>query len=90
MQEIKEVIYRIFQERFEMDVTKLGPEGCDKHLLGREIGLAPRDLLYLYFDLEKEYNITFPQEEVAAGKFSTINNITELVVGQLQKMEVAG
>lgn len=90
MEDIKQVIFRICRERFELDFEKMGPEAWDKHFLGREIGLAPRDLLYLFFDLEKEYHITFPEEEVAAGKFNTINNVAHLVAGQLQAAATAG
>lgn len=60
----------------------------DNHLLGKELGLQARDLLYIHADVEERFNIKLSQEEIAAGKFSTFNNIYKIICKQLNKKEM--
>jgi acyl carrier protein len=83
--DIYEKIQHIFSDRFEMDIEAIGRENFDKHLLGSVFRLAPRDLIYIYLDIERILRISLPDEDVAAGGLGTIDNILELVNCQLQK-----
>ncbi|MCX7921763.1 MAG: peptide maturation system acyl carrier-related protein [Clostridia bacterium] len=69
----------VFKNRFDLDIAALGEEALDRELLGAEIRFAPRDLLYLFFDIEKNFDITIPQEAIISGKFNTFNNIVEII-----------
>jgi acyl carrier protein len=53
--------------------------------LGKEWGLAPRDLLYLFFDIENEFGISIPEEAIEKGKFDTINNIAGIISLKIEK-----
>lgn len=75
----------IFKSRFELDIEEKGDIFKDKHLLGTDIKLNARYLVYLYFDIEKAFGITLPDEDIAEGKFSTFNNIAQIICKQLQK-----
>ncbi|WP_313563152.1 peptide maturation system acyl carrier-related protein [Ruminiclostridium cellobioparum] len=75
----------IFKERFNIDVDQKESTFFDRNLLYKEIGLEARDLLYLFFDIEKEYNITIPEEVIVDGKFNTFNKIVEIIHNQLKK-----
>jgi len=77
----------IFTQRFNIDVEQQEGTLLDKHLLGGDIRLNARDLIYLYFDIEKEFGITLPEEDIAEGKFNTFNNIVEIIYNQLQKKD---
>jgi len=77
----------IFVQRFNIDMEQQEGILLDKHLLGMDIGLEARDLIYLYFDIEKEFDITLPDEDIAEGKFTTFNNIAEIIYNQLQKKD---
>lgn len=74
-----EKVNRIFLNRFHINIDQKDATFLDKQLLGYDWGFNARDLLYLYFDLEKECNIKIPQEFIIQGKFKTINNIIELL-----------
>ncbi len=86
---IYERLKNIFSTRFELDLGLVAREDFDKHLLGSEFRLAPRDLVYLYLDIEKYFGISIPDEDVAMGGLSTINNIIEMVYHQINKKEEA-
>jgi acyl carrier protein len=86
----KEDIYiklsRIFSDRFEIDLKAVPEENFYKHLLGSEFRLAPRDLIYIYLDIEKEFGIAIPDEDIATGGLSTINRMIEIIERQLDIM----
>ena len=69
----------IFFELFNIDLEEVENNYLDEELLGENIGFYPRNLLYLYFEIEKKFNIIIPQENVADGKFNTINNIINII-----------
>lgn len=75
----------IFMNRFNINLCNTDVEELDANLLGKEFNLQPRDLLYLYCDIENIFGITIPQQEVAVGKFNTYNNIYEIIYNQLIK-----
>jgi peptide maturation system acyl carrier-related protein len=81
--EIRTRLNEIFKARFNLDLESSGEGILDSHLLGKEIHLAPRDLLYLLVDIEKEFAIIIPEQEVVSGKFNSINNIIGIIASQL-------
>ena len=87
MNQVESDLLRIIKSRFNIDFKDLGREYFCKDLLDREIGLAARDLLYIYFDIIKEFNITIPEEDILQGKFSTINGLIDIVVKQMSGLK---
>ncbi len=45
---IKEDLIKIFINRFDIDFNKLGKDSFSENLLGKELKLSARDLLYVY------------------------------------------
>ena len=86
---IKEDLIKIFIKRFNIDLNKLGKDSFSKNLLGKELNLYARDLLYIYFDAMNEFNITIPQEDIAQGKFSTFDGIFEIILKQMKQKEMS-
>ncbi len=84
MEDIKKRLDGIFKKRFGVDIGAMKEEFKDKKLLGREIGMPPRDLLYLFFDIEKEFAISISQESIATGKFSTYSNICKIISNEMK------
>ncbi|MCC7570130.1 peptide maturation system acyl carrier-related protein [Candidatus Micrarchaeota archaeon] len=85
--DIDKRLKNIFKTYFEINFDRYTGENLDKELLGDTFNFAARDLLYLFFDVEKEFDITIPQEDIVAGKVNTLNNIAEIIINQLQKKE---
>lgn len=85
---IKEGLLNIFNQRFNIDFTKWDKDYYTKSLLGEDINLSARDLLYIYFDVKSQFNITIPQEEIANGKFVTFGGILEIILSQLEQKEM--
>lgn len=75
----------ILKNRFELDMDAKEEQALSLDFLGAAWGLSARDLLYLYFDVEKEFGISIPEEDVAAGNFSSFDNIMGIIRRQIQE-----
>ncbi len=51
----------------------------DKKLMGTELGIAPRTLVYIYCKIEEELGISIPVKEVVDGNFDTFGNVCKMV-----------
>ncbi len=76
---------RIISQRFENDAQVILKDK-DAYLLRN--GLKASDLLYLYFDIEKEFNIKISQRFILNGCFKTIYGIIKLIYDQLEENNV--
>jgi peptide maturation system acyl carrier-related protein len=72
-------LLKIFKERFNMDLYERWADLQDENLLGSKLGMRPGDLIYLFFDIEKEFGITIPQEHIISGKFTSLRNIVQMI-----------
>lgn len=77
-----EKIFKIMKKRYNLDFSE-SEDLQYEQLLGYKIGLSSTDLLYLYFDIEKEFGIKIPEEHIISGKFSTLNNIIQMIQNEL-------
>lgn len=50
-----------------------------KKLMGTELGIAPRTLVYIYCKIEEELSISIPVKEVIDGNFDTFGNVCKMV-----------
>lgn len=48
-------------------------------LVGPRFRLDAIKLMYLFFEVEKEFHIKITQEDVCAGKFATLQGIAEII-----------
>ena len=83
--EVINKLVNIFKDRFDLDFGSMEETATDEKLLGSKLKLKPRDLLYVFFDIEKEFGIVIPEKEIATGSFNTFNNIAGIISSQLMK-----
>ncbi len=88
MDENIEKLVMIIKERFNMDLSDCWKDIQDEHLLGNKLRLSAGDLVYLYFDIEKEFGIRIPQEHIFSGKFSSLTNIAQMIQCELDSNNV--
>ncbi len=80
---IEKELENIFVKRFKLDFTEMDIEAKNDYLLGSNIKLTPRDLLYVFVDIEEEFKITIPESYIIEGKFSTFNNILQIIKDEI-------
>ena len=79
--EVEERLSRIFIKRSSINFLR-EPEKRSLKLLSRS-GIPARELLHVYFDVKKAFNVLIPEDDVAGGRFDTFDNIVELIYEQL-------
>jgi peptide maturation system acyl carrier-related protein len=84
MEHIEKRLDDIFKKRFGIEMSSIKDKFRDEKLLGQEFGMPPRDLLYLFFDVEEEFSIRIPQEAIVTGQFSTYNGICKIINNELR------
>ncbi len=80
---IEKELENIFLKRFKLDFTEMNIEVKNHYLLGSNIKLAPRDLLYVFVDIEEEFKIAIPENYIIEGKFNTFNNILQIIKDEI-------
>ncbi|EMS69902.1 hypothetical protein [Ruminiclostridium cellobioparum] len=79
---IYSILSRIFEERFGLDISLIN---FNIDILDGQFGIEPRDLVYLLFDIEREFNITVAEKDIVSGDFKTLNGIINVINRQLKK-----
>lgn len=79
----------IFKNRFNIDLfdSKYN-QNINENLLGSEFRLKARHLIYLLFDIEKEFNVIIPEEAIDNEQFNTINNIIDIIIREIDKKDM--
>ncbi len=80
---LNEIFSRILESEFDLSDTML----LSSNLLGMQIGLSPRDFLYLYFEVKNSFDIKIPEQDIIIGKFSSFSSICEIIYRQLDLKE---
>lgn len=82
MEVLKELIY-IIEELFKVP-TDVSEKNISTPLLNEPFSLTPEELLYLFFYLEKDFNISFSKKDVINYSFLTIEKISNIIIHQLK------
>lgn len=77
---IKNEIIRLISEKIGIDQQKLNDYGKEKSLLDASIGLQPRDLLTLFFELQRKYDIIFVERDIIEKRFDYLDNMVDAVI----------
>ncbi len=80
--EIKVKLTEILNKRSGADFGKDESFYTEK-LLGNRLGMPARELLHIYFDVEKAFGIKIPEQEIADENFDTAEHIAEIIERQL-------
>lgn len=62
-----------------LEITKKEIKENDVNLLGKPYYLSPRSLVYLYLEVQKDYKINIPEEQLRNQQFATIKGISLII-----------
>lgn len=68
-----------------LKITRKEIKENDDNLLGKPYYLSPRSLVYLFMDVQQEYSIIIPEEQLRNQQFATITGISLLIKRCLNK-----
>ena len=65
---------------------KLSAYEYDIDMLGKPYYIEPRNLVYLYLDIQQDYGIKIAEEYLKNQQFATINGIASIIMRNLDKL----
>lgn len=77
----------LLKDKFKVDFSDRWEDVKDKHLLGYTMGMRPRHLVYLFFEIEKVFGITISEKYIIGGNFSTFASIVQIIHNELESKE---
>lgn len=78
----------IFNDRFNIDLFDSSLNiSIDDNLFGKKFNLRARDIIYLLYDVEKEFDILVNEDDIDNIKFNTIGNIIKIINKELNNKE---
>jgi peptide maturation system acyl carrier-related protein len=78
-------LMEIFNKVTGLNFACMEESAKDFNLLGRNLKIRSCDLLNLFFEIEKSFGISIPQEDILEDRFNTFNNISKVVKYRLSK-----
>ena len=57
----------------------------DVNMLGKPYYIKPRNLVYLFLDIQQDYGIKIAEEYLKNHQFATINGIASIIMRNLDK-----
>lgn len=81
MDSVLERLNKIMQKRTGIDFTEMDELLKDKALLGKELGVAPRDLVMICIDIENEFGIKIPENKIVEGSLKSYKKIEHMLKG---------
>ncbi|MEN8908017.1 MAG: peptide maturation system acyl carrier-related protein [Clostridiales bacterium] len=79
IEEIKEKLENIMEDRFEINIDKLKVDYFKENLLGSYFRFKARDLVYILIDVEEVFKISIEKEEIINGNFKSLESISKLI-----------
>ena len=58
----------------------------DINMLGKPYYIKPRNLVYLFLDIQQDYGIKIAEEYLKNQQFATINGIASIIMRNLDKL----
>ncbi len=58
----------------------------DINMLGKPYYIEPRNLVYLFLDIQQDYGIKIAEEYLKNQQFATINGIASIIMRNLDKL----
>ncbi len=62
---------------------KVHEEDYDTHLFSPKIDLKPRDLAYVFMEVEETFKISIPERSIIEDGFTTVNKIFTIITDVL-------
>lgn len=76
---IEEMVIHLMKDRLRVNSDLLTTENYDMPLTGKTFGFYARDLVYLFFEVEKSFGIQIDPEQILDGSFNTISGVIKLL-----------
>ncbi len=81
---IRQGVLDILSDRLEINPALLAEEYWGIPLTGGRFRLTPRELVYLFFEVEKRFGVRIAPEWLLGGRFNSISGVVRAVEQSMQ------
>lgn len=79
-QEIETKLIKILTEKLNHNIKHFEKVNYDEKFTGINFRFSARDLIYLYYMIEKEFSLIINIKLLSEYSFNSINDITQLII----------
>ncbi len=80
---VYERLRKVFLQRTELDLDNVIDPYNNLSLHDPLFNFSASDMLYIFFDVEKEFGITIPEEAIEKNEIFTINGLIKTITEQM-------
>jgi peptide maturation system acyl carrier-related protein len=70
----------IIKNKIGIIINEVDEDNFNENLLGEKVGMKARDLVMLYFEIEKVFKIKISENQFESKGFDTINHIVQMLL----------
>jgi acyl carrier protein len=79
-QKILDKLSDVIEKRFNFLVKEISTSWENELILGSKFGFTPRELIYLFFEVQRDFNLKIPQEHILDGSFKSLAGIADSIL----------
>lgn len=79
-------VEKILIEKLNINTNLINSNYYNQLLTGRVFNLRSRDMIYLFFEIEKEFNIKINTLDILHNEFNTIHGVIEIIENMVSKL----
>ena len=88
-EEIKNEVIRIINDTVNVNLANFSNQQLEQSLFDLEVGLLPRDLLEIFFQLQNAFEINFDESDIINSRFDVLENIVECIYVKVMSKQLA-
>lgn len=88
-EEIKNEVIRIINDTVNVNLANFSNQQLEQSLFDLEVGLLPRDLLEIFFELQNAFEINFDESDIINSRFDVLENIVECIYVKVMSKQLA-
>jgi len=81
--DVRDWLFRIINENFGRDLRSMKDDQGEMNLFGLHIHLSARDMVYMFYLIEKKFDIMLNEDDVDNDRFYTINGLIDIITSKL-------
>ncbi len=76
-EEVIERLINLFNKMFNKNIDK---SMLNEHYFSNILGISPRELVYYFLEIEREFGVQIPENYIADGSFCTMDKTADILL----------
>ncbi|MCX8129741.1 MAG: hypothetical protein N3I35_06545 [Clostridia bacterium] len=81
---VDETLKQIIEDKLSLNLNGFSDDMADQDLLGSHFRLKASELLFIFFEIERVFNVKIPERDIKEGNFNTLSKIKNIILNQIK------